>query len=215
MTSSTPRRTQRQCSATANSSDACAFWSVRNPCWTNASEARRRGMPAATRRCSSSWCGAPDSSDGSLEAYLRHMMLVMDFDVRRRGRLVSASGARRVHALARDRRDRSDASLHRQRRCGASRRDALSGCLGRAHPPHAPRHLRGPAGRLLQRPAGSARGPFDRARRHPQRRVPRLGGGPRAASTRELAMQAGRTSRVSRARATGWRASPTSRASSG
>jgi phytoene/squalene synthetase len=30
-----------------------------------------------------------DLADGALEAYLRHMMLVMDFDVRRRGRLVS------------------------------------------------------------------------------------------------------------------------------
>jgi Squalene/phytoene synthase len=30
-----------------------------------------------------------DLADGRLEAYLRHMMLVMDFDVRRRGRLVS------------------------------------------------------------------------------------------------------------------------------
>ena len=30
-----------------------------------------------------------DLSDGRLEAYLRHMLLVMDFDVRRRGRLVS------------------------------------------------------------------------------------------------------------------------------
>jgi phytoene/squalene synthetase len=28
-------------------------------------------------------------ADGGLEAYLRHMMLVMDFDVRRRGRLIS------------------------------------------------------------------------------------------------------------------------------
>jgi hypothetical protein len=30
-----------------------------------------------------------DHADGAVEAYLRHMMLVMDFDVRRRGRLVS------------------------------------------------------------------------------------------------------------------------------
>jgi hypothetical protein len=30
-----------------------------------------------------------DRADGAVEAYLRHMMLVMDFDVRRRGRLVS------------------------------------------------------------------------------------------------------------------------------
>jgi phytoene/squalene synthetase len=30
-----------------------------------------------------------DASDRGLEAYLRHMMLVMDFDVRRRGRLIS------------------------------------------------------------------------------------------------------------------------------
>jgi phytoene/squalene synthetase len=30
-----------------------------------------------------------DLADGGLETYLRHMMLVMDFDVRRRGRLVS------------------------------------------------------------------------------------------------------------------------------
>jgi hypothetical protein len=31
-----------------------------------------------------------DASDERLEAYLRHMMLVMDFDARRRGRLISA-----------------------------------------------------------------------------------------------------------------------------
>jgi phytoene/squalene synthetase len=32
-----------------------------------------------------------ESTDRGLEAYLRHMMLVMDFDVRRRGRLVSGA----------------------------------------------------------------------------------------------------------------------------
>ena len=61
-----------------------------------------------------------DRSDPRLVAYLRHMMLVMEFDVGRRGRLVTA-GARRLHTLARHRRHRSHALLHRQRRCGAAR----------------------------------------------------------------------------------------------
>ena len=42
-----------------------------------------------TRRCSSSWSGTPTGLTARLDAYLRHMMLVMEFDVRRRGRLVS------------------------------------------------------------------------------------------------------------------------------
>ena len=59
--------------------------------------------------------------NSGLQFYLRNMMRVMDFDARRRGRLISQVELNTVHALAGERGDRSDALFHRAWRLCAAR----------------------------------------------------------------------------------------------
>ena len=177
------RRPRRRCVLRSGPGRRRAFareldsWTVRNPCWTHClrGEAPRDADPHEAMLVE--LVRHADPSDARLEAYLRHMMLVMDFDVRRRGRLVSQA---ELDEYTRWLATAVTEAMHYFIGNGAAAPDdehPLAGCLGRAHPAHAPRHLRGRPCRLLQRPAGGARGALDRPCGCPLRRLPRLGRG--------------------------------------
>ena len=172
--------------------------------------------PSATKPCCVDLVRQADGSGAGLETYLRHMMRVMDFDLRRRGRLVTEAELNDYTKLARDRGDRSHALLHRPWRLVRPRSETRYMAASGAHILHMLRDT------FVDLRAGYWNVPGRCSRPHsiepedvPQRRVSSLGRSAASGWHPRSSSPEGPTSPASRVFATAWPASPTSPASSG